>query len=112
MNRKTQNGTQTISRKSKQRKFQKRTSGVRDSRVRTSALPKQTDKAYPENARDCFLQLQDLLKIKRKKIDPTTCFFENVRNLLSINKGFDFVRLLSELDKVGYDAEWQVINSS
>lgn len=39
-------------------------------------------------------------------------FFENVKNLLSVNRGFDFARLLIELDKIGYDAQWSLINSA
>ena len=38
--------------------------------------------------------------------------FENVKNLLSVNGGFDFARLLIELDEIGYDAEWALINSA
>ena len=37
---------------------------------------------------------------------------ENVRNLLSIEKGFDFAEILLVLDKIGYDAEWQVLDSA
>ncbi len=42
---------------------------------------------------------------------PTYLFIENVKNLLSVNGGWDFARLLIELDKNGYDAEWSVLNS-
>ncbi|WP_304234049.1 DNA cytosine methyltransferase, partial [Phocaeicola plebeius] len=31
--------------------------------------------------------------------------------LLSVNGGWDFARLLIEMDRAGYDAEWQVLNS-
>lgn len=37
---------------------------------------------------------------------------ENVKALLSSNGGWDFARVLIEMDKVGYDAEWAVLNSS
>lgn len=37
---------------------------------------------------------------------------ENVKALLSSNCGRDFARVLIEMDKVGYDAEWAVLNSS
>jgi len=43
---------------------------------------------------------------------PHIIVFENVKNLLSVNRGWDFARLLVEMDKGGYDAEWQVLNSS
>lgn len=42
---------------------------------------------------------------------PTYLFIENVRNLLGVNEGWDFARVLIELDRGGYDAEWQVIDS-
>ncbi|MGE6552449.1 DNA cytosine methyltransferase [Bacillus mycoides] len=38
--------------------------------------------------------------------------FENVQNLLRVNKGWDLFRILSSLDEVGYDVEWQIITSS
>lgn len=37
---------------------------------------------------------------------------ENVKALLSSNGGWDFERVLIEMDQVGYDAEWAVLNSS
>ena len=42
---------------------------------------------------------------------PTYLFIENVKNLLSVNGGWDFARLLIEMEQQGYDAEWQVLNS-
>ena len=42
---------------------------------------------------------------------PSYLFIENVKNLLSVNGGWDYARLLSEMDRGGYDAEWQVLNS-
>ena len=42
---------------------------------------------------------------------PTYLFIENVKNLLSVNGGWDFARLLIEMERQGYDAEWQVLNS-
>lgn len=37
---------------------------------------------------------------------------ENVKALLSSNGGWDFARVIIEMDQVGYDAEWAVLNSS
>lgn len=37
---------------------------------------------------------------------------ENVKAILSSNGGRDFARVFIEMDKVGYDIEWSVINSS
>ena len=42
---------------------------------------------------------------------PRYLFIENVKNLLSVNGGWDFARLLIEMDRGGYDAEWCLLNS-
>ena len=42
---------------------------------------------------------------------PAYLFIENVKNLLSVNGGWDFARLLIEMEQGGYVAEWQVLNS-
>ncbi|QNQ83776.1 DNA (cytosine-5-)-methyltransferase [Lactobacillus sp. PV037] len=51
-------------------------------------------------------------RTKNKKTLPKYLFMENVKALLSSNGGRDFGRVLIEMDKVGYDVEWSVINSS
>ena len=85
--------------------------GVSDSLARTSALL-ENNLDSKDNVRVCFSQLQGLLEIQKKKIDPSIyLFIENVKNLLSVNGGTDFLKLLIELDEIGYDAEWQVLNS-
>ncbi|ABS42144.1 DNA (cytosine-5-)-methyltransferase [Clostridium botulinum] len=58
-----------------------------------------------------FFTVTGLNEDTKKEDKPKYLFIENVKNLLSINRGFDFTRLLIEMDKIGYDAEWQVINS-
>lgn len=58
-----------------------------------------------------FFQIVRLLKELPKEDRPNYLLLENVRNLLSINKGFDFARILIELDNCGYDVSWQVIDS-
>jgi site-specific DNA-cytosine methylase len=42
---------------------------------------------------------------------PGYLFIENVKNLLSVNRGIDFAKVLFALDERGYDSEWQVLNS-
>lgn len=59
-----------------------------------------------------FFEVTNLIRISKKEIKPHLLFIENVKNLLFINKGFDFLKILIELDEIGYDAEWAVINSS
>lgn len=58
-----------------------------------------------------FFALTRLIKKIKEKDRPSYLFLENVKNLLSINKGFDFLRVLGELDEIGYDCQWQLANS-
>ncbi|EAE4650285.1 DNA (cytosine-5-)-methyltransferase [Listeria monocytogenes] len=46
-----------------------------------------------------------------KQIKPRILFLENVKGLLSHNKGQTFATILRTLHELGYDAEWQVCNS-
>lgn len=46
-----------------------------------------------------------------KEIKPPLLLLENVKGLLSHDKGRTFRTILSTLDELGYDAEWQVLNS-
>lgn len=64
------------------------------------------------NRSGLFHTVIKLLEDTKKENRPSYLFIENVKNLLSVNRGFDFLTVLSELDKVGYDAEWQVLNSA
>lgn len=59
-----------------------------------------------------FFAVTKLIRELEEKDRPTYLFIENVKNLLSINRGFDFAKLLIELDEIGYNAEWQVLNSA
>lgn len=58
-----------------------------------------------------FFRIMYLLGQLEEKEKPEWLFIENVKNLLSVNGGWDFARLLVELERGGYDAEWQVLNS-
>lgn len=44
-------------------------------------------------------------------LKPKYLFLENVKGLLSHDKGDTFEVILSSLDELGYDVEWQVLNS-
>lgn len=46
-----------------------------------------------------------------KEIQPQYLFLENVKGLLNHEGGNTFRTILSTLDELGYDAEWQVLNS-
>ncbi|SMC17278.1 DNA (cytosine-5)-methyltransferase 1 [Clostridium acidisoli DSM 12555] len=58
-----------------------------------------------------FFTVTKLIADLEEEDRPSTLFIENVKNLLSVNGGIDFLKLLIELDEIGYDAEWQVLNT-
>ena len=58
-----------------------------------------------------FFRVTGLVADLKEEDKPSALFIENVKNLLSVNGGWDFAKLLIELDEIGYDAEWQVLNS-
>lgn len=49
---------------------------------------------------------------EHKQEKPTYLLMENVKNLLSSNGGWDFAKVLIEMDEVGYDCEWNVFNTA
>ena len=52
-----------------------------------------------------------LLEEQEEQDRPEWLIYENVKGMLSSNKGLDYLSILSELDRLGYDIEWQNINS-
>nr|DAK27860.1 MAG TPA: Cytosine specific methyltransferase [Caudoviricetes sp.] len=42
---------------------------------------------------------------------PKYLFLENVKGVISHNKGYTFETIIGSLDELGYDVEWQVLNS-
>ena len=63
------------------------------------------------NRSSLFFRIMYLLGQLKEEERPKYLFIENVKNLISINGGWDFARVLAEMDAVGYDAEWQILNS-
>ena len=68
-------------------------------------------RGFTGNRSSLFYRIMYLVGQLPEKRKPDVLFIENVKNLLSVNRGWDFARLLVEMDRGGYDAEWQVINS-
>ena len=66
---------------------------------------------FQGNRSSLFFRVMYLVGQLEEEDKPTYLFIENVKNLLSVNGGWDFARLLVEMDAGGYDAEWQVLNS-
>ena len=52
----------------------------------------------------------EIARIAKEK-QPSILFLENVKGLLSHDKGETFRTILSSLDEVGYSVEWQLFNS-
>jgi len=54
-----------------------------------------------------FFEIARILKRKQ----PRMFLLENVKGLLNHDKGNTFTKILQTIDELGYDAEWQVLNS-
>lgn len=66
---------------------------------------------FQGNRSSLFFRVMYLVGQLKEEDKPTYLFIENVKNLLSVNGGWDFARLLIEMEQCRYDAEWQVLNS-
>lgn len=53
----------------------------------------------------------DIARIAKEK-QPTVLFLENVKNLLSHNKGETIKRMMSILDDIGYDTQIKLLNAA
>ena len=54
-----------------------------------------------------FFEIAKIARIKR----PRLLLLENVKGLLSHDEGATFATIISTLDELGYDCQWQVLNS-
>ena len=54
-----------------------------------------------------FIEIARLVREKR----PRLLLLENVKGLLSHDKGDTFLAIITTLDELGYDLQWQVLNS-
>lgn len=52
-----------------------------------------------------------LVREKGAENQPEWLIYENVKGMLSSNRGFDFLAILLEMDELGYDCEWFTFNS-
>lgn len=102
------------SKKLKGSSCQKQIFGHLAAHVKTSALQENKKALLKAEEAPCSLRLSDALKneLGGEKTLPSILIMENVKALLSSNGGWDFARVIIEMDKVGYDAEWAVLNSS
>lgn len=58
-----------------------------------------------------FFRITRLIRDTKEEDRPKYLFIENVKNFFSVNGGFDFLKFQVELAEVGYDVEWQLLNS-
>mgnify|MGYP000848134681 CR=1 FL=1 len=64
-------------------------------------------KGFDDTRGTLFFEIARIARDKRPKI----LFLENVKGLLNHDKGRTFAVILLTLDELGYDVEWQVLNS-
>lgn len=64
-------------------------------------------KGFEDTRGTLFFEIARFARAKR----PKYLLLENVRGLLSHDNGRTFGKILATLDELGYDAEWQVLNS-
>lgn len=62
---------------------------------------------FEESRGTLFFEIARIAKQKR----PRLLLLENVVGLLSHDNGRTFAEILATMDEIGYDAEWQVLNS-
>ncbi len=64
-------------------------------------------KGFQDTRGTLFYEICRIVAAKR----PRLLFLENVKGLLSADDGRCFATILTSLDELGYDVEWQVLNS-
>ena len=64
-------------------------------------------KGFSDTRGSLFFEIARIAKEKQ----PSLLFLENVKGLFNHDKGETFRTILSSLDEVGYDVEWQLHNS-
>lgn len=69
-------------------------------------------KGFAGKRSSLFFTVTGLIRDIKEEDRPSILFIENVKNLLSINNGLDFAKLQIELDEIGYDAEWDVLDTA
>ena len=64
-------------------------------------------RGFDDTRGSLFFEIARIAKEKR----PSVLLLENVRGLLSHDKGKTFHTILATLDEIGFDCQWQIINS-
>lgn len=69
-------------------------------------------KGFAGKRSSLFFTVTGLIRDLEEEDRPSILLIENVKNLLSINGGWDFLKLQVELDEIGYDVEWDVLDTA
>lgn len=69
-------------------------------------------KGFAGERSSLFFAVTGKLRQLKDEQKPSYLLIENVKNLLSINGGRDFGKLQIELDEIGYDIEWDVLDTA
>lgn len=69
-------------------------------------------KGFAGKRSSLFFTVTGLIRDLEEKDRPRILLVENVKNLLSINGGWDFLKFQIELDEIGYDVEWDVLDTA
>ena len=64
-------------------------------------------KGFDDTRGTLFFEIARILREKK----PRLCLLENVKGLLSHDNGNTFKTIITTLDELGYDLQWQVLNS-
>ncbi len=64
-------------------------------------------KGFEDSRGEVFFEIARILRAKK----PRLVFLENVKGLLSHNNGKTFKTIITSLVELGYDVQWQVLNS-
>lgn len=75
-------------------------------RAKLSAL-QESEKGFEDTRGTLFFEIARFASILR----PRYLFLENVKGLLNHEGGATFETIIRALDELGYDVEWQVLNS-
>lgn len=60
---------------------------------------------------DLVRQVFRLVRETSEEDRPEWLIYENVKGMLSSNDGWDYFAIITEMDDLGYDVEWQLFNS-
>lgn len=77
--------------------------------VKILALP-ENEAGVAEKNRNAYEKFLERWESSTKHISLNG-LYENVKGMLSSNGGLNYLAIISKMDELGYDCEWQNINS-